>query len=1164
MKTFFTKLGEVLGRAWVWSLLLLLSAGMLIWLVGPRLAFDEYRPWAEVPARLMTLCVLAVIWGLFLVFHGWRQARRANAAQGADQPAKAREQVIKPDHKALRLRFKQARRTLSQTRLYRGRSERWRKALPWYLLMGPQGSGKTSLLEYSGLNLPLNPRENKASAPPAPTVDCDWYFAEQGVLLDTSGDYLTQGNAASASGWNTLLKLVRAYRRNTPLNGVLVNLPVNLLLAENSEPLDELAGQIRERLQDIHQQLHSQSPVYLVLSKADEIRGFNCFYHELGVEQRQQVLGVSFSDTTSIDAKALEQKFDALLNHVSSQVIERTRREHQPKRVARIVDFPRQLGMIVEPLAGFIDKALSGNRYQPAPALRGIYLTSAPHLAKARSTAETTFRTAEKKRLQGQPRFIHDLLCGVVFPEAGLAALDRKEVRRIRWQQAAMCTAALSCLGLFAALWVKGFIQNDERLLYLNRLGERLAQDRLTQNAQDDVFATLPRLESSHAALQLFAMQPVGPLTRLMNLDQGNATQPILLDAYRHALQSQLLPRIARQLEERVRADLDNRDELLNSLRAYLMLDDPSHRDNVFLHLRITADWRKRYAAPLADQQKLTGHLSRLLEQPVKFSLNTALVEQAREALRSTPVAELTYQALKEKNRLLPDYHLNRHVDPHGVLFSGTDYRIPGFYTKKNYQRYFLAQGLSLVRESLQDDWVMGDDSLRNVSDMKVLMIELEQLYLRDYADHWSQAVSQVALLPLNSAIQGAEQAALLTAANSPLLKLLIEVRENTRFDTPEADADESTATQETGASKAQTLANIAASVADHAKAAFLDPLPNNAKMALQRRFETIHQLLDDDANPGLELTATLQALNNLQLQLAAIARSSQPEQAAFDLAKSRMGGQLDAIHMLRTSSARLPQPFNDWLGALAEDSWRLLLDDTYRFINQRYQSELYSVYAEAIARRYPFDAGSESDVAMTDFREFFKEQGVAERFFDNYLKYFVKGETQHYKLRRVDGRSLPISPNTLTQLSRVHTIRRSFFSEDPDVPLIKFRLESYSLDQNLSRADFRFGDKQLEYRHGPIVPVALQWPNEADNGIASLIVEHPSGRRVGYQENTGPWSLFRLIERMENEFHSGRDVLMLKANIEGRRVNYLLMSQRSPNPFELEDLRGFRLPAVL
>jgi type VI secretion system protein ImpL len=449
----------------------------------------------------------------------------------------------------------------------------------------------------------------------------------------------------------------------------------------------------------------------------------------------------------------------------------------------------------------------------------------------------------------------------------------------------------------------------------------------------------------------------------------------------------------------------------------------------------------------------------------------------------------------------------------------------------------------------------MGESATSGVGDVKALMIELEQLYLRDYAQHWSQVLGGISLVPLESARQSSEQAALLTAANSPLLKLLIEVRENTRLQPPEPATDEQDA-----ASKGQ----LATGIADQVKTALLDQLPGNGKIALQRRFEAFHQLLDENNNPSLELSAALQALNNLHLQMATMARSSQPEEAAFAMAKSRMAGQQDAISTLRTSTARLPPPLNGWLGALADDSWRLVLDEAYRHVNERYQSELYSVYIQAFAKRYPFTAASESDVAIADFREFFKAQGIAERFFDRYLTPFIKGENNQYRLRSVDGRSLPISVNTLSQMGRMHAIRRSFFSEDPERPTFKFQLEPYSLDQNLSRADFRFGDKQLEYRHGPIVPLALQWPADADNGIASLIVEHPDGRRVGYQENTGPWSLFRLIERMETQPHSGRGVLMLKAKLEERRVNYLLMSQRSPNPFELGDLRGLRLPAVL
>src|SRR5690606_41167409 len=81
----------------------------------------------------------------------------------------------------------------------------------------------------------------------------------------------------------------------------------------------------------------------------------------------------------------------------------------------------------------------------------------------------------------------------------------------------------------------------------------------------------------------------------------------------------------------------------------------------------------------------------------------------------------------------------------------------------------------------------------------------------------------------------------------------------------------------------------------------------------------------------------------------------------------------------------------------------------------------------------------------------------------------------------------------------------------------------------------------RLEFRrvlfrpHGPIVQTAFRWPAEGDEGRTSLVVEELGGRRVGIEKNTGPWSLFRLLDLMEVDYHSGRDVLMLRS--EERRV---------------------------
>ncbi|MBV2207879.1 MAG: type VI secretion system membrane subunit TssM, partial [Pseudomonas sp.] len=483
------------------------------------------------------------------------------------------------------------------------------------------------------------------------------------------------------------------------------------------------------------------------------------------------------------------------------------------------------------------------------------------------------------------------------------------------------------------------------------------------------------------------------------------------------------------------------------------------------------------------------------------------------------------------------------------------------------YQKLFVAQGADLVSEILRDNWVLGEGDSLSAKDLGRLLTEMEQLYFRDYAVHWSEAIAQLNILPAASAAQGAAQLAGLTAANSPLLQLLLEVRENTRFagfaDATAEAGELADAAQDAG-SKLGKAAKLATAAAEQAQASLLKNLPDTARKALERRFAPLHQLLDETGAAGPELIASLQALDALQLQLASLAHASAPEQAAFEMAKARMGGQRDAINQLRNSAARLPQPLGKWLGLLAEDSWSLVLSDAYHYLNQRYRSELYASYRGSLRERYPFSAHSASDVAIADFREFFKAQGLADSFFERYLKPFVSGSAGQYQLRRVDGRGLPLSEQFLAQMSRAQTIRRSFFAENPNEPLILFKLEPYSLDSSLGRADFRFGNQQLEYRHGPIVQTAFRWPAEADDGRTSLVVEELGGRRVGIEKNTGPWSLFRLIDLMQVDYHSGRDVLMLKADLGGLRANYLLHAQRSPNPFDLALLRGFKLPATL
>src|SRR6185312_13723750 len=165
----------------------------------------------------------------------------------------------------LQARFQEAVDTLRKTRrggnLY---------ALPWYVVIGPPGSGKSTLLQNSGLNFPLSNKFGKeALRGVGGTRNCDWWFTDEAVFLDTAGRYTTQDSdrAADAGAWTEFLSLLRRYRKRRPINGVLVAMSLSDLLMLDANGLRDHIGAVRRRLDELGEQLRIRVPVYLVLTK---------------------------------------------------------------------------------------------------------------------------------------------------------------------------------------------------------------------------------------------------------------------------------------------------------------------------------------------------------------------------------------------------------------------------------------------------------------------------------------------------------------------------------------------------------------------------------------------------------------------------------------------------------------------------------------------------------------------------------------------------------------------------------------------------------------------------------------------------------------------------------------------------------------------------------
>lgn len=1132
MKSLFKKLAAALGLTWVWSLLLVLLLACVVWWIGPLLAVDDRRFWLGATSRLLTISGLFLAWGLTMVFVNRRDAVQpfADDAGPGQVNSKQRKGLVEHEHNNVRGRFTEALQALKMSRRYGKRGKRWRNELPWYLVMGCIASGKTRLLQAGGLQQPLDRVGSGAPHAEGAVRHCEWYFAEQGVLIETPARYLTHADAdVDSGGWATLLNLLKARRRARPLSGVLLTLSVDSLLNGSEQELSVAARQFNSRLHDLQQTLHVELPVYLVLTQADHMPGFAEFFEHTQGHAHDDLWGEPIlSGKTGTDIAEVRQAFETLLQRLSAELIQRLHLERNGERRGRMLDFPRQVAQIGERLCLFIELAFSAHRYQRVNALRGVYLTSSGNAAHSR------------------PRFIQGLFKRVVFGDVDLAGLDQRERVHIRRRQRGLALAAFLVLGGMGSLWMYSYSQNHQRLEQLRELARPPVPG---QAAEDPILAMVALLDSRLAATQVFAAPRGAGWWQFVGLFQGSMSRPVLDTAYQQALLQHLLARVSEMLEDQVRNSVHDRQQLLVSLRAYLMLNLPEHRDKPWLMDRVAGLWSGHYPADPGLQARLNAHFAQLLEQPFVRPLDETLVAHARQALKVQPLAGVVYRLLREQGAELEPYRFTQHLDPHEQVFAGIDQPIPGFFTQHGYRQFFAVQGSRMVDTILRDNWVLGEGTQLSATGLRQLMVELEQHYFSDYAQAWGAALAQVRLQQSDSTRQVAGQLASLTSARSPLVQLLQQVRENTRFASPVERLE----ALQPGSPVAQTVLD---SVAQRA--------PDNAQRALQRRFEALHHLLDEQDNPGPALSQMLQTLNQLQLQLAALGRESQPERAAFEMVKRRMQGQQDALGNLRNATERLPAALHGWLAAMADDSWRLVLDDAYRHLNRRYQSEVYGFYSSAIKQRYPFSAHASSDVALNDFREFFKPQGLMARFLDEDLRPFVIGDGHRYRLRSLDGRSLPMSRALLEQLAKARTIRQAFFADDPSEPGVRFTLAPYSLDPTVSRATLRFGDQQMEYRHGPIVPMLFQWPTTVEDGRSSLVLEGMAQRPMGIEKNTGPWSLFRLFDVLQGEAANGRDARLLKADIGGLRANYLLTSQRTPNPFEMAAWRTFRIPEQL
>ncbi|MDP7340471.1 MAG: type VI secretion system membrane subunit TssM, partial [Vicinamibacterales bacterium] len=488
----------------VLTILGLVMLGLFIWFAGPLFGFGDSRPLRPVRSRLIMMALVVVCWIAWVLI----KRRRANRASDQLMAAVVEQPEASgpsPEAVQLRERFEDAIATLKKQR----RSGHSLYDLPWYVIIGAPGSGKTTALLNSGLKFPVKQRTGAvALRGVGGTRDCDWWFTDEAVFLDTAGRYTTQDSdaAADSAGWDEFMALLRKYRKRRPVNGVLLTISAQDLMLQSRAELEAHVGALRRRLDELNQKLHIQLPVYLLVTKCDLVVGFTEYFDDLAQDGRSQVWGVTFPYERTVEGEAagsFPAEFDALVARLNGRVFARLDEEHEARRRAVVFAFPQQMAALRDVLTGFVSEVFGSTRFDKQILLRGVYLTSGTQegtpidrlLGSIGRQFEVRPEAVLSREGQGKAYFIERLLKQVMFAESGLAGVNRRfEVQKAAWQFGAYAAMLLvAVLGVFA--FTVSFVSNRN---YVTEVGREAAALQNVQSAPAtaSLGEVLPRLDA--------------------------------------------------------------------------------------------------------------------------------------------------------------------------------------------------------------------------------------------------------------------------------------------------------------------------------------------------------------------------------------------------------------------------------------------------------------------------------------------------------------------------------------------------------------------------------------------------------------------------------------------------------------------------------------------
>ncbi|AHK21765.1 type VI secretion protein IcmF [Yersinia similis] len=1193
-----------------------------VWVIGPFILIGDDHPLTDGIRRGVIIAVIAFI---TLIYGTWCLVKALAKNPALLDNFIKHKKAAKPEAEAelsevnamIRNGMNYVRRIHSGIPAWRRFfiSSRWRTELPWFMVVGMKGAGKTSLILSSGQDFPLPEQLNRIGKENPPTQHCECLFSNDALFLDTSGKYIDDSKD-NQTEWSGILKALKKYRPVKAINGVIVAISASDILGKSKADLLNVSATLRTRLDEVRAVLGVRFPVYVTITKLDQLSGFDEYFRNLTAEDREQIWGVTFpyNEAKEQSDMPLQQRIShelALLeDRISNNMHVRQQEEYAVADRKGMYALPQDFRMLSQRVTEVLQNVFFASRFDETKfhtTLRGIYFVSSCQPAdvellnnntliqkwrnvinhkKPLSPADLSQKSDNEDRFisdvaYGKQYFLKQLFSDVITKDADLVSYNLKVQSKYRFQN---LLGHAACIGL--AVWlVWAFLvsfQHNEG--YLQATGAKLGQLESTvmSYAKTSNAQILPALLNATQQLPEYGTLDVAnpELDWRYGLYTGSAISKGANTLYQFFLQKYLFPMVENQSEVALRKAMNSghSEEVYAALKLYLMLTGEGKFDRQYMIEHVTQDWQKSgKIEPYEEKSIFVGHLNTLFTlkdwrqygQPA----DSELIKQARAILAEKTVTARLWGRIQ--SRLLADAPANmtlrKMVGEHATqIFTLSDDEllhegIPGLYTYAGYHEVVkkkLTPLLMLLQE--EDRWVMAQ-SLSSSLDPLTLRQDVLVMYLQQYAAYWKRFLSSVRLISVDAdSAEYAQGLSLditllrtLVSENSPLLNLARQaVKETTLAEKEKAITDEiDIRTQGQLLSQAKKLQETIAFRENKLIKEWVD-----------NRFESLRVFVNGEQSADATGSNNLSVLQGTQMSRIIGTLNDQYTRFVVYNSAFEYGDIPPLSHdgeRIAVESQTWPDPFRNIIAPLLTGSSQKFENKVITHTSKAIDMGVGEICRNTLQGRYPF-AESEQIVSLNDFERFFGTDGTVDSYFKKNLE------------SKVDTSSIPwrykgsVSSEGLAFFEQAAMIRNVLFNtNDGKKMALDFSVSVRYLAPTITQLIMNFDGNTVRYSHGPVTPAFFKWPGLRQGTIVSLTAQRQKASAMPDILFRGPWALLKWADQADEirDEANGKQTLtylMGKDRVElevsglthgGETISDLLRDFKCPSANDMNDI---------